>query len=194
MSLHRHLNFAIPSPIPGLVVSDLDGTVVDCRQRFAMTESFAERDQLLKSVCDVWKPEIVCRLRALQAAGYALLFLSGRCDSYWTRKQLDDQFESYVYVRNSSLYNPTRSSTLLKTEFFRQLLSDREVCSKLHGPIMFFDDRLDIVQAVSKTLGDVEATASLELLDDVYISKIHHRWQCHHLESATVPRNASTSR
>lgn len=141
----------------GYAFFDLDGTLFDdAFRKHQFPSNFELQESLITPTSDTVYSEILANLAKLSSDGYQLIVLTGRRNSYLTRKQLNYTLDQlpYHFIRNSKLVNPTLSSKVLKNQVFKQLsafLHLRKV------PIRIFEDREDVFNSIMLAIKNYQA-------------------------------------
>jgi predicted kinase len=123
-----------PSGAPEIVLVDIDGTValMGARSPYDMTRVGE----------DTPNPAVIAAVRAMHAAGYGVIFCSGRDDS--CRAETEAWLSLYVDVPYLALHmrelGDSRKDSIVKKEIFEREIRDR------YQVVGVFDDRMQVVR------------------------------------------------
>jgi len=150
---------------------DIDGTLVDSTLRDQATADFSTREKLLDTIEDPVKQLIITRINAEYTNSTKIVLLTGRTRSLKTTRQVRSILQQpFRYLRNSRIYNPTLSSTLLKSQFFKSLLLlSQSTASVESQEALIFEDRADVIQAIQQEFEKLSHDYVLEIVDHVFI-------------------------
>lgn len=126
--------YAPRADAPAAIIVDIDGTVALATRRNVFDEARVELDEP--------NPAVIATVRALQAAGHAVVFCSGRTDGcrQTTLRWLQDHVGVPVAALHMRTQGDSRKDSIIKREIFDAHIRDqwRVVC--------VLDDRNQVVR------------------------------------------------